>query len=165
VLVKDIYNWASHFSALQNNNKIFEYSASWHFDEAKSKYPPYTGFPGVYIYARGKSKNSFDNCDLEVLYIGMSEVDVCKRIWSHVGTIYDPETGHEWLPKFKKHQWASNDLLKGEIKEAVATGNITVYCIKPTNVALNNLPRALEASLISAYYIVNGKLPPLNLQF
>lgn len=165
MFVKDIYNWAFHFSALKNNNEIFEYSGSWHFDDAKIAYPPFRGSPGVYIYAKGKSVKSFGACDLEVLYIGMSEVDVCNRIWSHVGTIYDPETGQEWLPKFKKHQWANNDSLESEIKEAVAKGNITVYCIKPTNTPSSNLPRALEASLISAYYIVNDKLPPLNQQF
>ncbi|MAD88551.1 MAG: hypothetical protein CMK64_02510 [Pseudoalteromonas sp.] len=165
MLVKDIYKWTKLYSQLPACDELFEFSNSWHFDDAKSTYPPFRGSPGVYIYAKGKTQAEFDNCDLEVLYIGMSEVDVCGRIWSHVGTIYDPETKQEWLPKFKKHQWESSSYVSGDIKNTVANGNMTVFCIRPNSDNLPNLPRALEAALISSYYLVNKCLPPLNLQF
>jgi hypothetical protein len=165
MFVKDIYVWASNYSALQGNVKAFEFSNSWHFDDAKNSYPPFRGSPGVYIYAKGRCNTSFNTCNLEVLYIGMSEVDICGRIWSHVGTIYDPDTRQEWTPKFKKHQWANDEHLNNDIKDIIAEGDITVYCIKPASSTLRNLPRALEASLISSFYIVNGKLPALNQQF
>ncbi|RWX47422.1 hypothetical protein H206_01514 [Candidatus Electrothrix aarhusensis] len=165
MFVEDIYNWTSHYAALNNAHSKFEFSSIWHFDEAKKTYPPFRGFPGVYIYAKGKSKSSFDTCNLEVLYIGMSKVDLCGRIWSHVGTIYDPDTGQEWSPKFKKHQWSECAAISNELKEIIAEGDLSVYCIKTAIDSLENLPRALEASLISSYYLVNRKLPPLNQQF
>jgi hypothetical protein len=165
----EIYQQTLAFEKLIVGLGEFEFSNAWTFDEAENKVrPPFGNKPGVYIYARGKEvcdSTTFENSNLEVLYVGMSGRNISSRVWKHVGNIKDPVTDKPCSPKFKYHQWKDADYISDDIKTDIANGNVTVYCIKAERQECSKLPRALEAFLLTTHYALGGMLPALNLDF
>jgi hypothetical protein len=162
--IKDIKICASEFENLYE--KPLEFSEPWHFNACRGEHPPFRGFPGVYLYAESPCPDwnlPFDESNADVWYIGKSETDVCRRIWSHVGTIYDGTTGRERSPRFAAHQWHTDQSVSSPIRSAIAAGEMVVYVIRvPSSDQPPGRSRALEAYLLSAFYAKNSTLPPLN---
>jgi hypothetical protein len=162
--VRDIKTWADEFAARSASD--FEFSDPWHFNACRDKYPPFRGLPGVYVYSEPANpiwNVAFKDSDARVWYIGMSDTDVCGRIWDHVTPIYDPANRQPWVPRFAAHQWRNVEAVPEQIRNAIAGGECVVYVIRiAPGGPPPGRPRALEAYLLALFYAKNGGLPPLN---
>lgn len=100
-----------------------------------------------------------------VWYVGKSGGSIGRRVWSHMGSIYDPATRTPWTPRFKRHRWAETHSVPQDIRDRLADGDVVVYALAvraDTNSAL--LADLLEKHVLVEYVLTHGHLPPLNLQ-
>jgi len=144
-----------------------EISDPWHFNKSGGKVP-LEGECGIYVYTQpGDSDWRLPLAANQnaVWYVGKSGGSIGGRVWSHMRTIYDPETRTPWTPRFKAHRWAQTYSVPEEIRDRLANGDITVYSVAVragTNRAL--LADLLEKHVLVEFVLTHGHLPPLNLQ-
>lgn len=145
-----------------------EISSPWHFNESGKERIPFEHHAGIYLYTRpggtewrvplGENTN-------EVWYVGKSAGSLGGRIWSHMGSIYDPETGTPWEPRFKRHRWAELQAVPLDVRESVANGDVVVYTMAIQSEAnLYLMAELLEKHVLVDYVLANGRLPVLNMQ-
>lgn len=145
-----------------------ETSDPWHFNESGGQRIPYEHHPGIYLYtrpARTDWRIPLGENNNEIWYVGKSAGSLGGRVWSHMGSIYDPETGTPWEPRFKRHRWAELQSVPQDVRESLANGDVVVYTLairSDTSQAL--LAELLEKHVLVEYVLSQGQLPVLNMQ-
>lgn len=144
-----------------------EVSEPWHFNESGGRVP-FESECGIYLYTEpgdpvwrlplAENQNA-------VWYVGKSGGSIGGRVWSHMGSIYDPTTGTTWTPRFKRHRWAEANSVPQDIRHRLAHGDVVVYALAvraERNAAL--LAELLEKHVLVEFVLTHGHQPPLNLQ-
>lgn len=147
-----------------------EVSDPWHFNHCQGTNIPFqnAGKGGIYLLTEpGEHWDQVAESNYNpVWYIGTSQKNVGGRVWDHVGSIYDEETGAQNVPRFKHHRWADIASIDESIRERVSEGDIVVYTIAISSENHDQsylLPALLEKYVLVEFVMASGKLPPLNL--
>jgi len=84
-------------------------------------------------------------------------------VWAHMGYIYEPGSNYVLCnPRFKHNQWYDDPRVPEGVKNALATGNITVTTISLMIEKGSLYPIALEKYILSLIVRNSGQLPILN---
>jgi hypothetical protein len=142
-----------------------EFSPPWHFNFNKTQSVTFGAECGIYLFTKPAVPDwdiTIESNTEDIWYVGESAGNIERRVWDHVGRIY--ESGSDYVecdPRFKYNQCADEPTVPEDVKRHLANGDVVVYTVKITP-GHKRLLLALEKHLLSIHVRTKGQLPLLN---